>query len=67
MTSTHDDRVHPGHARKLAARLIEHGHDVTYYENDDGGHAGAADHAQQAHVSALMFEFLWARLGRDPS
>jgi prolyl oligopeptidase len=62
MTSTRDDRVHPAHARKLAALLREHGHDVTYYENDEGGHAGAADHAQQAHVSALMFEFLHRRL-----
>jgi prolyl oligopeptidase len=61
-TSTRDDRVHPGHARKLAARLLEHGQDVTYYENDEGGHAGAADHAQQAYVSALMFEFLHRHL-----
>lgn len=67
MTSTRDDRVHPGHARKLAARLIEHGHDVTYYENDEGGHAGASDHAQVAHVSALMFEFLRRHLRTDAS
>jgi prolyl oligopeptidase len=61
-TSTRDDRVHPAHARKLAARLAEHGHDVTYYENDEGGHAGAADHAQESFVWALMLEFLWRRL-----
>jgi prolyl oligopeptidase len=66
-TSTRDDRVHPGHARKLTARLREHGHDVTYYENDEGGHAGASDHAQAAHVFALMFEFLRRHLGTGAS
>ena len=62
-TSTRDDRVHPGHARKLAARLAEVGADVTYYENVEGGHGGAADNAQAAHMSALVQEFLRARLG----
>jgi prolyl oligopeptidase len=61
-TSTRDDRVHPGHARKMAARLLAHGHDVTYYENREGGHAGAADHEQEAFVAALASEFLWRRL-----
>jgi prolyl oligopeptidase len=66
-TSTRDDRVHPGHARKLAARLREHGHDVTYYENDEGGHAGASDNAQAAHVWALMFSFLRRHLAAGQS
>jgi prolyl oligopeptidase len=66
-TSTRDDRVHPGHARKLAARLREHGHEVTYYENDEGGHAGAADNAQTAHVYALMLGFLREHLGTKAS
>lgn len=61
-TSTRDDRVHPGHARKLAARLAEVGADVTYYENVEGGHGGAADNAQAAHMAALVHEFLRARL-----
>ena len=61
-TSTRDDRVHPGHARKLAARLAEVGADVTYYENVEGGHGGAADNAQAAHMAALVGEFLRARL-----
>lgn len=61
-TSTRDDRVHPGHARKLAARLREWGKDVTYYENVEGGHGGAADNAQAAHMSALAYQFLWERL-----
>ncbi|WP_258077319.1 prolyl oligopeptidase family serine peptidase, partial [Xanthomonas arboricola] len=38
LTSTRDDRVHPGHARKMAAKMIEAGKDVTYYENIEGGH-----------------------------
>ena len=57
-TSTRDDRVHPGHARKMTAALEEAGHRVRYYENVEGGHAGAADNAQTAFRSALIFEFL---------
>lgn len=62
-TSTRDDRVHPGHARKMCARLEESGHEVWYYENIEGGHGGAADNAQQAFVSALSFEFFARKLG----
>ncbi|SIR87729.1 prolyl oligopeptidase family serine peptidase [Micromonospora avicenniae] len=62
VTSTRDDRVHPGHARKMAARLREHGHDVSYYENIEGGHGGAADNEQHAFVWALTLEFLWRKL-----
>ncbi|MDT5134404.1 MAG: prolyl oligopeptidase, partial [Mycobacterium sp.] len=47
-TSTRDDRVHPGHARKMTAALEAAGHRVRYYENIEGGHAGAADNAQTA-------------------
>lgn len=61
-TSTEDDRVHPGHARKLVARMLEFGHDVTYYENLEGGHAGAADNKQRAFMSALQYRFLWDTL-----
>ncbi|AZG46144.1 prolyl oligopeptidase family serine peptidase [Gordonia insulae] len=61
-TSTRDDRVHPGHARKLVARLEELGHDVSYYENIEGGHGGAADNKQAAFKSALAYEFLWRTL-----
>jgi prolyl oligopeptidase len=57
-TSTRDDRVHPGHARKMTAALEAAGHPVQYYENIEGGHAGAADNAQTAFRSALIFEFL---------
>ncbi|MEP6297677.1 MAG: prolyl oligopeptidase family serine peptidase, partial [Ilumatobacter sp.] len=64
-TSTRDDRVHPGHARKMAARLEAAGKDVTYWENVEGGHGGAADAAQQATMQALIFTFLRERLGLD--
>ncbi|MER7560300.1 prolyl oligopeptidase family serine peptidase [Nocardioides sp. NPDC126508] len=62
-TSTKDDRVHPGHARKMAALLAATGKDVTYYENIEGGHGGAANNAQSAHLSAFSWTFLKERLG----
>ncbi|KQU36205.1 MULTISPECIES: prolyl oligopeptidase family serine peptidase [unclassified Rhodococcus (in: high G+C Gram-positive bacteria)] len=62
-TSTRDDRVHPGHARKMDALLEEYGYDVSYYENIEGGHGGAADNAQAAFKSALAYTFLWRTLG----
>ena len=61
-TSTRDDRVHPGHARKMAAALSKMGHDVTYWENIEGGHGGAADAPQQATMSALAYTFLHRHL-----
>jgi prolyl oligopeptidase len=57
-TSTRDDRVHPGHARKMAARLQELGKQVLYYENIEGGHGGAADNRQRAFMDALGYTFL---------
>jgi prolyl oligopeptidase len=62
-TSTRDDRVHPGHARKMAARMIEQGHDVLYFENIEGGHGGAANNEQRANLVALENTFLWVSLG----
>ena len=64
-TSTRDDRVHPAHARKMVARMLEQGHPVLYYENIEGGHGGAADNEQRAHLQALEFSYLWQQLGRD--
>jgi prolyl oligopeptidase len=61
-TSTRDDRVHPGHARKLVARMREYGIPVSYYENIEGGHGGAANNEQAAFMSALAYEFLWRHL-----
>ena len=64
-TSTRDDRVHPGHARKMVAKMRDMGHDVLYYENVEGGHAGAADNAQRAYMWTLAFRFLWDALARE--
>jgi prolyl oligopeptidase len=57
-TSTRDDRVHPGHARKMAAALEAADHKVLYYEKKEGGHAGASNNAQAAFTDALVYEFL---------
>lgn len=62
-TSTRDDRVHPGHARKMVARMLEQGYPVRYHENIEGGHGGAADNEQTAFMWALVYEFLWEQLG----
>jgi prolyl oligopeptidase len=61
-TSTRDDRVHPGHARKLAKLLAESSKDIAYYENIEGGHGGAANNAQSAFMRTLASEFLWRQL-----
>jgi prolyl oligopeptidase len=62
VTSTRDDRVHPGHARKMVARMIDQGHDVHYYENTEGGHSAGANLKQQARLSALQYVYLDAVL-----
>ncbi|MGY6589016.1 MAG: prolyl oligopeptidase family serine peptidase [Wenzhouxiangella sp.] len=61
-TSTRDDRVHPGHARKFVARMLEQGHEVLYYENIEGGHGGAANLQQSAYINALLYAYLHERL-----
>ncbi|RZA08701.1 MAG: S9 family peptidase, partial [Proteobacteria bacterium] len=61
-TSTKDDRVHPGHARKFAARMAEQGHSFYFYENINGGHAGSANLEESAHMTALEYAYLWSRL-----
>ncbi|MFV8248913.1 prolyl oligopeptidase family serine peptidase [Bdellovibrio bacteriovorus] len=62
MTSTKDDRVHPGHARKMVARMKEQGHPVYYYENMEGGHAGSANIEQAILWNALEYTYLWEKL-----
>jgi len=57
-TSTKDDRVHPAHARKMAARLAALGQRFYYYENTQGGHAGSADRTEEAYRVALMKAYL---------
>jgi len=57
-TSTKDDRVHPGHARKMAKRLEDLGKPFLYYENIDGGHAAGANQRETARRLALEFTYL---------
>ncbi|MAC87936.1 prolyl oligopeptidase family serine peptidase [Maricaulis sp.] len=64
-TSTKDDRVHPGHARKMAHLLEELGHDYLYYENMAGGHAAAANLEERARSEALLYTFLMQKLMDD--
>ena len=66
-TSTKDDRVHPGHARKMAARLQSQGHETLYYENTEGGHSAAANLAQLARRDALVATFLMQELMAEPN
>lgn len=61
-TSTKDDRVHPGHARKFAAKLEEYGFDYIYHENIDGGHAGASNLKEVAFMKAMDYAFFWKYL-----
>ena len=61
-TSTRDDRVHPGHARKMAAKMIDMGYPVLYYENTEGGHAGSSTYEQTAKSSAMTFSYLLMKL-----
>ena len=61
-TSTRDDRVHPGHARKMAAKMIDMGHPVLYYENTEGGHAGSSTNEQSARSLTMAFSYLLMKL-----
>jgi prolyl oligopeptidase len=61
-TSTRDDRVHPGHARKMMAKMEAQGHSVLYYENIEGGHGGAANNRQSAFMQAIAYTFLRQQL-----
>jgi prolyl oligopeptidase len=63
ITATSDDRVTPVHARKMAAKMEAQGHDVLFYENTEGGHAAAANHAQQADMNAVSLVYLAQKLG----
>jgi len=62
ITSTKDDRVHPGHARKFAKRMEDQGHDFLYYENIDGGHSAAANLKETANRLALQHVYLMQKL-----
>ena len=63
--STRDDRVHPGHARKLVAKMLELGYtDTLYYENTEGGHGASSTNEQLAYRLALAYTHLWNRIGK---
>lgn len=61
-TTMRDDRVHPGHARKMVAKMKDQGHDVLYYENIEGGHGAGSTPAQQAYFYSLVYAFFWSEL-----
>jgi prolyl oligopeptidase len=61
-TSTRDDRVHPGHARKMVAKMNDMGYKTYYYENTEGGHAGTSTNEQKAKLNAIMFSYLLMKL-----
>jgi len=61
-TNTRDDRVHPGHARKMVARMTDMKKPVYYYENTEGGHGGGANLNQRAYTNALEYAYLWMML-----
>jgi prolyl oligopeptidase len=62
-TTTRDDRVHPGHARKMVAKMTDMGHPVYYFENIEGGHGSGSTNAQRAQIGALQYAYLWKMLG----
>ena len=57
-TTTRDDRVHPGHARKMAAKMEEQNHDFLYFENTEGGHGAGVTNEQRAYMTSLEFVYL---------
>ena len=61
--STKDDRVHPGHARKAAAKLQDYGNSVYYHEYLEGGHSVGADKSEDAVRAALLWAFLTKEVG----
>ena len=61
-TTTRDDRVHPGHARKMVAKMQALGHPVYYFENVEGGHGAGSTNAQRAKINALEYAYLWKML-----
>lgn len=64
-TTTRDDRVHPGHARKMAAKMEDMGNTVFYFENTEGGHGAGVTNEQRALMNAITYTYLWNELRRD--
>jgi prolyl oligopeptidase len=65
VTTTRDDRVHPGHARKMAALMESLGHDVAYFENTEGGHGAGVTPEQRATMQAVQTVYLLRQLGGE--
>jgi len=61
-TNHRDDRVHPGHGRKMAAKMLAQGHSVYYFEHLEGGHGAGSINRQRAELTALEYAFLWKTL-----
>ncbi len=61
-TTTRDDRVHPGHARKIAKKMMDMGHPVYYFEQIEGGHGAGSVNSQRAYTTALEYAYLWKML-----
>lgn len=61
-TTTRDDRVHPAHARKMAAKMMGLGHPVYYFEQIEGGHGSGSVNRQRAQTTALEYAYLWKML-----
>ncbi|MDQ3674187.1 MAG: prolyl oligopeptidase family serine peptidase, partial [Gemmatimonadota bacterium] len=62
-TTTRDDRVHPGHARKMAAKMESMGLPFYYFENTEGGHGSGVTNEQRAKTLAVTYAYLWQQLG----
>lgn len=62
VTSTKDDRVHPGHARKMAALMESMEHPYLYHETIEGGHGAASTNAQQAYNWAAIYTYFNMKL-----
>ena len=62
-TSRRDDRVHPGHARKMAAKLQAMGYEAYFYEPAAGGHGYGKDNSERAAFTALGYNFLRRAIG----
>ena len=61
-TNTRDDRVHPGHPRKMVARMLDQGHPVLYWEDIEGGHSAGTTNEARAYGWALDYAYLWMKL-----
>ncbi len=62
-TTTRDDRVHPAHARKMAAKMESMGIPFYYFENTEGGHGSGVTNEQRAKTIAITYAYLWHQLG----